>query len=214
MTKNVNADMARLDKASRFVAFDAESTGVGRPSRKEMLEAGPGWRPKGVVLELGAVEYVKRDGAWEKGETFHSYVNPCAPISHWGYKIHGIGYHTIKNAPWFNRIGPKFLAFLGDALLVAQAYSNERDYIDFEMARAGMIAYGECAFAPDRWLCTQALYRRHFAKSPSNLNAICDAFGIDRTTRVKHGALLDAELTAEVLLAMRAKLSDGASKAA
>lgn len=214
MTQTQINDIARLEKIRRFVAIDAESTGVGRPSRKEMLNAAPDWKPKGVVIEIGAVEYLKVDGAWRRGETFHSYVNPCAPISHWGFKIHGITYKTLKGAPWFDRVAPRLMAFLGNAPLVAQGYSNERDYIDFEMARAGLIAYGEQTFPQNRWLCTQSIYRRYFAKSPTNLDAICDALGIDRTGRVKHGALQDAELTAEALLAMAESLKRRSAHAA
>ena len=85
---------------------------------------------------------LREGGAWRKGETWSSRVNPDGPIDPEAIKIHGIRPADIKNAPRFPTILPKVKDFVGDLPIVAHAYKNERDFLDYEFARAKVISAG------------------------------------------------------------------------
>lgn len=206
MVKPANAelgDLARTARADRIVAIDFESSGHYPMRAEDVLAKPAGFRPPGSVVEVGCVAIERRGGRWERAGTFHSYVNPDTKITRMAYQIHGISYATVRYAPRFRGIIDGLRDFVGDALLAAHASTNERDYSNYEFARAGAIAWGEQAYGPERWICTQRAFKRRVAKGEkTKLDAACDHYGIDRAGRVKHGALLDADLTADVLIAM------------
>src|SRR5208283_1484662 len=86
---------------------------------------------------------------------------PDGPIDPAAIKIHRIRPGDLKNAPRFPTILPKVKGFVGESPIVAHAYKNERDFLDYEFARAKVIQWGESAYAEERYICTQVLFARH-----------------------------------------------------
>jgi DNA polymerase-3 subunit epsilon len=109
-----------------------------------------------------------REGeGWRKGEAWSSRVNPDGPINPEAIKIHRIRAADLKNAPRFPTILAKVKDFVGASPIVAHAYKNERDFLDYEFARAKVIEWGESAYAEERYICTQVL---GVVANPSRLN--------------------------------------------
>ena len=128
-----------LDGFDRLVAFDAETTGKRTPDAEFIRKQPFAWRAPGIIIEVGFVEMLREGGAWRKGETWSSRVNPDGPIDPEAIKIHGIRPADLKNAPRFPTILPKVKDFVGESSIVAHAYKNERDFLDYEFARAKAI---------------------------------------------------------------------------
>jgi DNA polymerase III subunit epsilon len=104
-----------------------------------------------------------REGdGWRKGEAWSSRVNPGGPMDPETIKIHRIRAADLKDAPRFPTILPKVKDFVGQSPIVAQAYKNERDFLDYEFPRAKVIQWGGSAFAEERYICTQALFAQLF----------------------------------------------------
>ena len=113
-----------------------------------------------------------REGeGWRKGETWRSRVNPDGPIDPEAIKIHRIRPADLKNAPRFPTILPTVKDFVGDLPIVAHAYKNERDFLDYEFARAKVIQWGESAYAEERYICTQVLFAQLFPGSSKSLTS-------------------------------------------
>lgn len=203
-----------LDRFDRLVAFDAETTGKRAPDVGFIHRQPLGWRAPGLVIEVGFLE-LRRDGdGWSKGETWRTLVNPDAPIDPAAIKIHGIRPADLKGAPRFAAILPRLREFVGEAPIVAHAYRNERDFLDYEFARAKAIAWGESAYTEDRFVCTQRLYAQLFPGASTSLTAVCDRLALDASVRDdRHGALLDAEMTADALILLEQMLKHGAAAA-
>src|SRR5208282_3988427 len=126
-----------------------------------------------------------------KGETWSSRVNPDGPIDPEAIKIHRIRRADLKNAPRFPTILPKVKDFVGESPIVAHAYKNERDFLDYEFARAKVIQWGESAYAEERYICTQVLFARLFPGASKSLSSMCDRLVLDSSERDdRHGALL------------------------
>lgn len=194
-------DTASIEGPGRLVAIDAETTGNPVMTPDQIRRAPKGLRPPGVIIEIGCVEMLRDGPGWRKGETWQTRINPEAPISPASIRVHGIKPADLKGAPRFADIIEAFLAFIGDAPLLAHAYKNEKLFLDYEMARAKRIGWGEDAFADDRFICTQEIYARHFPGAPKSLDAMVDRLWVDRSERFTfHGALLDADLTAEAFM--------------
>jgi len=199
----------------RLVAIDAETTGHKVMTVEEVRRAPKGLRLPGVVIEIGCVELLRVEGGWRKGETWQTRVNPEAPISPASIKVHGIKPAELKQAPFFSDIADTLLAFIQDSPLLAHAYRNEKQFFDYEMARAKRIAWGEAAFADDRYVCTQEIYAEMFPGAPKSLDAMTDRLWLDRSDRFKfHGALLDADLTAEGFMEMERRQSGAPAESA
>lgn len=203
-------DLSVLAGVDRLVSIDFETTGKRTIASPDWIARQPkGWRPPGLIIEIGGVELLKAAGGWEKGRTFHSLVNPDAPVDPKSIAVHGIHPAKLKNAPRFPQVMDELFAFLADSRIVAHAYENERDMLAYEFARAGRIPWGAQAVDDQRWICTQRIYAGLFPGAPRNLDAVCDRLWIDRSDRfAAHGALLDADLTADALLQMAAKAAD------
>ena len=202
-------DLSFLEGKSRLVAIDAETTGFRVMSPEDVKKAPKGLRPPGVVIEIGCVELLRDGAGWRKGETWQSRVNPEAPISPGSIKVHGIKPGDLKQAPRFDQILEPLLAFLGDDYLVAHAYRNEKLFFDYEFARIKKIGWGDDAFADERFICTQEIYAELFPGAPKSLDAMVDRLWVDRSERFKfHGALLDADLTADAFIEMERQLRD------
>jgi DNA polymerase III subunit epsilon len=154
-----------------------------------------------------------RDG-WRKGETWVSMVNPDGPIDPEAIKIHGIRPADLKNAPRFPTMLPRVKDFVGESPIVAHAYKNERDFLDYEFARAKVIPWGESAYDEERYICTQILFAQLFPGAVKSLTSICDRLVLDSSERDgRHGALLDTDMTADALILMERQLKHSESGA-
>ncbi len=199
-----------LDRFERLVAFDAETTGKRTPSADFIKRQPFAWKPPGVVIEVGLVE-MRRDGAgWRKAATFRSLVNPDAPIDPAAIAIHKIRPGDLKIAPRFPALLQELRNFIGEAPIVAHAYENERDFLNYEFARAKAIGWGDSAYDEERYICTQRLYAQLYPGAGRSLTAMCDRLTLDASERDdRHGALLDADMTADALILLEHELKHG-----
>ncbi len=166
----------------REVVFDTETTG---------LSASNGDR----LVEIGCLELIDR---CETGATFHAYVNPDRPMPREAEAVHGLSEAFLADKPRFADIAGDLMAFLGDETpLVAHNASFDFGFVNAELLRAGRIA-----LAPVRMIDTVAMARRLHPGGKHSLDALCTRYGIDRSHRIKHGALLDAELLAQLYIEM------------
>ena len=151
---------------------------------------------------------------WRKGTTWRERVNPDAPIDPQAIQIHKIKPADLKNAPRFPAILAKVKEFIGDSPVVAHAYENERDFLDYEFARAKAIGWGDSAYPNERYICTQILYAQLFPGATKSLTAMCDRLALNSSERDdRHGALLDADITADALILLERQLKHGESEA-
>ena len=162
--------------SEREIVFDTETTG---------LEAGID-----KLVEIGAVELVNRVPT---GRVWHRYVNPGRPISPDAIAVHGITNEKVAHEPRFRELAADLAAFLEGATLIAHNASFDVGFLDAEFGEAGLPALD-----PERVVDTLALARKRFPGANNTLDALCRRFSVDAGRRVKHGALLDAELLAEV----------------
>jgi len=163
----------------REIVFDTETTG---------LDPFTGHR----VVEIGCIELVNRIPS---GQTFHRYINPERDVPAEAFAVHGLSAEFLKAHPCFAEIVDDFLTFVGDAPLIAHNASFDLGFLNAELDRSGRPALGR-----ERLVDTLLLARRRFPGTSNRLDDLCARFGIDNSRRTKHGALLDAELLAEVYL--------------
>jgi DNA polymerase-3 subunit epsilon len=163
----------------REIVLDTETTG---------LKPADGHR----VVELGCVELLNRIPT---GTTFHVYLNPERDMPAEAFAVHGLSAEFLKDKPRFAEVADEFLSFIGDAPIVAHNASFDHGFICHELKR---IARAQIPF--ERVVDTLMLARRKHAAGPYSLDALCARYGIDNSRRTKHGALLDAEILAEVYL--------------
>ncbi len=163
----------------REIILDTETTGLDPKDGHRIVEIG--------CLEL--VNYVPT------GATFHKYVNPERSMPSDAFDVHGLSQEFLAGHRKFAEIAEEFLVFIGDAPLVIH---NARFDIGFLNAEFARIKGPELLL--DRAIDTVSLARRKFPGAPANLDALCRRFEIDNSNRAKHGALLDAELLAEVYM--------------
>ena len=199
-----------LDRFDRLVAFDAETTGKRTPDADFIRRQPFAWKPPGIIIEVGFVE-MQRDGTgWRKGEAWCSLVNPDGPIDPAAIKIHKIRPADLRAAPRFSAILPTVRDFIGDSPIVAHAYENERDFLNYEFARAKVIEWGDSAYGEERYICTQILYEQIFPGATKSLTSMCDRLALDASERDdRHGALLDADMTADALILLEHLLKHG-----
>ncbi len=203
-------DLDFLKPHQRLVAIDAETTGNPIMTAAQIIKAPKGFRPPGIMIEIGCVEMVRTSDGWRKGETWQTRLNPDGPVHPQAIKIHGIKPAELKQAPRFPDIVDTLLAFLGDAPLLAHAYRNEKQFLDYEMARIKRISWDEEAFPDQRFVCTQEIYASLYPGAPKSLNAVSDRLWLDRSDRFTfHGALLDADLTADAFIELERRIIAG-----
>jgi len=142
------------------------------------------------MVEIGCIELVNRIPS---GQTFHRYINPERDIPQEVVAIHGIDGERVKNEKIFAEIAEDLVAFLGDAPLVAHNASFDLGFINAELDRCGRPSIGR-----ERLVDTLLLARRKYPGGSNRLDDLCTRYHIDNSRRTKHGALLDAELLAEV----------------
>jgi DNA polymerase-3 subunit epsilon len=163
----------------REIIFDTETTGLD-PKTGDRL------------VEIGCVEVVNR---FPTGRNFHVYINPGRSVPKEAFDVHGLSDQFLADKPRFDDVADAFVAFVGDAQLVAHNASFDMGFVNFELKATGRLAFGT-----ERVVDTLMMARRKHPGAPASLDALCNRYGIDRSKRVKHGALLDAELLAEVYL--------------
>jgi DNA polymerase III subunit epsilon len=161
----------------REVVLDTETTG---------LDPADGHR----VLEIGAVEIVHQSLT---GKVFHTLINPERDVPQDAVRVHGHSSAVLKEKPVFASIVDDFLAFIGDSKLVIHNADFDVRFMNAELARLGL-----ATIAMDRVVDTLALARKKHPGAPNSLDALCDRYRVDRSRRVRHGALLDAEILVEV----------------
>jgi DNA polymerase-3 subunit epsilon len=163
----------------REIVFDTETTG---------LDPYQGHR----LIEIGCYELVNRIPS---GQSFHRYLNPERDIPAEAVAIHGLTADRLKSEPLFADIADELLEFLADAPLVAHNAMFDLGFLNAELERAG-----KALLARERLVDTLLLARRKHPGVSNRLDDLCQRYGIDNSHRTKHGALLDAELLAEVYL--------------
>lgn len=161
----------------REIVLDTETTG---------LDPATGDR----IVEIGAVELFN---GVPTGANYHVYINPERDMPEGAFRVHGLSTEFLKGHPVFHAIATEFSAFIGDDRLVIHNAEFDVKFINAEFARLDL-----APLAADRILDTLALARRKHPNSGNSLDALCARYGIDASRRKKHGALLDAELLAEV----------------
>ncbi|MFV2093262.1 MAG: DNA polymerase III subunit epsilon, partial [Hyphomicrobiales bacterium] len=153
-----------------------------------------GFKAKGGdrVVEIGCLELINK---MPTGETYQQYINPERDMPESAFNVHGLSQEFLAEKPVFRDVYQAFLDFIGDADLVIHNAAFDMGFLEAELATAGAPGLGA-----NRVVDTLELARGRFPFGPNSLDALCKRFGIDNTARVKHGALLDCELLAEVYL--------------
>jgi DNA polymerase-3 subunit epsilon len=144
------------------------------------------------MVEIGCIELVNR---FPSGRTFHCYFNPERDMPEPAFKVHGLSVEFLKDKPLFAHKVEELIEFLGDAPLVAHNAMFDLSFLNAELDRAK-----KAAVARERLVDTLMLARRKHPGGSNRLDDLCLRYRIDNSKRVKHGALLDAELLAEVYI--------------
>ena len=161
----------------REIVLDTETTGLD-PLRGDRL------------VEIGCVEIFNR---MPTGQTFHRYFNPQRDMPAEAFAVHGLSSEFLSSKPLFEEEVDDFLAFIGDAPLVIHNASFDISFINAELDRLKRVP-----ILRDRLVDTLLLARRKHPGVSNRLDDLCSRYSIDNSRRTKHGALLDAELLAEV----------------
>ncbi|WP_133366311.1 DNA polymerase III subunit epsilon [Qipengyuania sediminis] len=166
----------------REIVFDTETTGLDPRTGDRMVE-------------IGCVEL------WNlvpTGRTFHAYFNPERDMPAGAEQVHGLTAAFLADKPLFRDTLDELLAFIGDAPLIAHNAGFDFGFLNAEIER--------CARDPvclSRMIDTVGMAKKRHPGAKLSLDALCTRYGIDRSHRVKHGALLDAELLAQVYVELR-----------
>lgn len=144
------------------------------------------------VVEIGCVELIN---LLPTGRSFQAYVNPQRSMPLEAFQVHGLSDQFLADKPLFAAIAADFLDFIGDARLVAHNADFDMRFINWELTNAGL-----AALPMNRVRDTVSMARRALPGMRVTLDNLCRRFNIDLSARQKHGALLDAELLAEVYL--------------
>lgn len=161
----------------REIIFDTETTGLD-PKKGDRL------------VEIGCVEMVNRV---QTGRTFHAYFNPDRSMPAEAEAVHGLSETFLSDKPRFHERAAEVLEFLGDSPLVAHNAGFDFGFLNTELDICGMEPVSKT-----RMVDTVAIARVRHPGAKNSLDALCTRYGIDRSHRTKHGALLDAELLAQV----------------
>ena len=163
----------------REVVLDTETTGLS-PENGDRL------------VEIGCLELMNHMAT---GRTYHCYINPEMTMPSAAQDVHGLSDEFLADKPLFGEVVEDFLAFAGDDPLIIHNAAFDMGFINAELRRLGKPPVPD-AQAVD----TVSMARQKFPGAPASLDALCRRFGIDNSARTLHGALLDAELLAEVYL--------------
>lgn len=164
----------------REIVWDTETTGLD-PFTGDRL------------VEIGAVELINHV---RTGREYHQYINPLRSMSEEVIRVHGLTEEFLADKPTFDEIVDEFLAFVGtDSKLVAHNASFDMKFLNFQLKELGKPEIGE-----DRVVDSLLIARKKFPGARVNLDELCRRFGVDNSNRTVHGALLDAQLLADVYL--------------
>lgn len=161
----------------REIVFDTETTGFSFPDGDRMVE-------------IGCVELVNRV---ETGRTFHAYYHPERGMPSEAFAVHGLGDAFLSDKPRFHEAAHELVDFIGDAPLIAHNASFDFSFLNGELTRCRREGV-----AMHRMVDTLQIARTRHPGAKHTLDALCSRYGIDRSHRVLHGALLDAQLLAQV----------------
>jgi DNA polymerase-3 subunit epsilon len=161
----------------REIVFDTETTGLS-PANGDR------------VVEFGGLELIDRV---ETGRTFHAYFNPERPMDPAAQAVHGLSDAFLADKPIFADRVEELLDFLEDSPLVAHNAMFDYGFLNHELNHCGRLKISQT-----RIVDTLAIARSRHPGAKHSLDALCTRFGIDRSHRVKHGALLDAQLLAQI----------------
>jgi len=163
----------------REIVVDTETTGLD-PSKGDRL------------VEIACVELMHHVPT---GRSFQCYLNPKRDVPVEAFNVHGLSTEFLADKPEFHEKAQEFLDFIGEDQLVIHNAEFDLKFLNSELRaiKATLIPY-------TRVVDTLAMARRKFPGSPASLDALCKRFAIDTTHRVKHGALLDADLLAQVYI--------------
>ena len=177
----------------REIVFDTETTGLS-PLNGDRL------------VEIGCVELINRV---ETGRTFHAYFNPGRPMPTEAQMVHGLSDAFLSDKPLFPERCEELLDFIGDAPLVAHNASFDFGFLNHELGSCG-----RALVCLSRMIDTLTLARQRHPGAKHSLDALCTRYGIDRSLRVKHGALIDAQLLAQCYVELTGGRQIGFSLAA
>jgi DNA polymerase III subunit epsilon len=163
----------------REIIFDTETTGLS-PAKGDRL------------VEIGCIELINRV---ETGNSFHAYFNPERPMDPGAQAIHGLSDIFLSDKPLFEDKVEDLLDFLDTSPLVAHNAKFDFSFLNHELGACGRLHLSE-----SRMVDTLTLARQRHPGAKHSLDALCTRFGIDRSHRVMHGALLDAQLLAQVYI--------------
>jgi DNA polymerase-3 subunit epsilon len=161
----------------REIIFDTETTGLSPAGGDRMVE-------------IGCVEMFNRV---ETGRSFHSYFNPGRPMPSEAEAVHGLSERFLSDKPNFHERCEELLEFIGDSPMVAHNAGFDFGFINHELGQCG-----RPLVCTSRMIDTLTIARQKFPGAKHSLDALCTRFGVDRSQRIKHGALLDAQLLAQV----------------
>jgi DNA polymerase-3 subunit epsilon len=160
----------------REIVFDTETTGLSPLAGDRMVE-------------IGCVELFNRV---ETGRTFHAYFNPDRSMPSGAEAVHGLSEAFLSDKPRFHEVAEALLDFLGNCPLVAHNASFDFGFLNHELNNCG-----RPLVCMTRMVDTLALARGRHPGAKHSLDALCTRYGIDRSLRIKHGALIDAQLLAQ-----------------
>jgi DNA polymerase III subunit epsilon len=163
----------------REIVLDTETTGLD-PKTGDRL------------VEIAGVELIN---SIPTGRHYHTYVNPERDMPEGAFKVHGLSAEFLMGHRVFELVADEFLDFVGDAKLVIHNAEFDMRFINHEL---GMLT--RAAIGMERVIDTLAMARRKHPGAPASLDALCLRYKIDNSKRTKHGALIDAEILADVYL--------------
>lgn len=161
----------------REIVFDTETTGLSFAGGDRLVE-------------IGCVELVNRV---ETGRTYHAYLNPERDMPEEAERVHGLSARFLSDKPLFAHVVEDMLEFLGDAPLIAHNAG-----FDFSFLNGELLKHGRTEICRSRMVDTLLIARTRHPGAKHTLDALCVRYGIDRSHRIVHGALLDAQLLAQV----------------
>jgi DNA polymerase III subunit epsilon len=161
----------------REIIFDTETTGLS-PANGDR------------VVEIGCVEMINKV---ETGRTFHSYFNPGRAMPSEAEMVHGLSDRFLADKPPFDDVCEELLDFIADSPMVAHNATFDFGFVNHELGQCG-----RPTVCTSRMVDTLTLARQKFPGAKHSLDALCTRFGVDRSLRIKHGALIDAQLLAQV----------------
>ncbi len=166
----------------REIVFDTETTGLDPRTGDRMVE-------------IGCIEMIN---LVPTGSSFHAYFNPERDMPSGAEAVHGLSAAFLSDKPLFRDVAGELLDFLGDAPLVAHNAS-----FDFGFLNAELTICEREVVCMTRMIDTVAMAKKRHPGAKLSLDALCSRYGIDRSHRVNHGALLDAELLAQVYVELK-----------